>query len=162
MTIHLAAVQALRRAVARAAQVQMRPAMRKRQHLGNSKIQQAYFIVRADLNIRWLNIAMHHRPALAIDIGLERMQVVQLAQYLDPELGRARRFDTLFLFQNLRDGPAFDVLHGDEKTSIQLAKLVKLDDARISLVQLFLDFRPAALRLHDQQRHGIGRFLNNF
>ena len=90
------------------------------------------------------------------------MQTVELAEYLDREFRGARQIDTLFLFQNFRDGSPFDVLHGDEEISIQFAIFVELDDTRIGLVQLLLDGGATTLRLQDQLRQRIGRFLNNF
>src|ERR1700722_3048315 len=139
MTIYLAAAQALRRTVPRTAQIQVRPAMRERQDFGDSEIQQANFVIRADLNVGWLDVAMNHGSALAIDFGLEGVQTIELAQDLERELRRASQFDALLFFQDLRDGPALDVLHGDEETSIQFAGLVEFDHARIGSMQLLLD-----------------------
>ena len=149
VTIHLAAAQPLRRAIAGAAQIQMRPAVRERERLGDSEIQQAHFVVGADLNVRRLDVAVHHRSLrCAVDLGLERMQLVELAQDLRSRISPARAGSMRFsCFQNLGDGPALDVLHGDEETSIQFARLVNLDDARIGLVQLLLDVARRGARL---------------
>ena len=47
----------------------MRTAVRKRQRLGDTEIQQAYFIVRADLNVRRFDVAVHHRSPLPVDVA---------------------------------------------------------------------------------------------
>src|ERR1700722_19040764 len=116
----------------------MRAAMRERESFRDAKIQQTDFVIAPDLNVGWLDVAVHHGSALAIDGGLERMQLVQLAQDLDGKSGRARRFNAALLLQNLGHRAALDILHRDEEKSVQMTVVVDFDNARIGVVQLLL------------------------
>ncbi len=140
----------------------MRTAMRKRQRLGDSKIQQPHFVVGSNLDVRRLDVAMHHGPPLPVDHRLKRVQLVELAQDLNRESRRPRRLDASLFFQNLCYGPALDVLHRDEEESVQIPVVVDLDHARIGIVQLPLQIGAAPLGFENQLRQRIGRFLNNF
>ena len=89
----------------------MREAMSEGDGLGDSEIEQAKLVIGSDLNIGKLDVAMHDSALLAIDIGQERMQPIQLAADLRGKTRGASRLEAFFLFQDIGNGPAFDVMH---------------------------------------------------
>src|SRR5207247_1499198 len=118
LMIHLRLAQPFRRTIAGAAKSMMREVVRERDRFRDAEIQQADFVIKADLHVGWLYVAVNHRPALPIDIGQEGMQAVELVADIERDSGGPHRLDELLRPQDLGHVSALNVLHRDEETAV--------------------------------------------
>ena len=83
------------------------------------------------------------------------MEFRQLLANLERDGGGANTVERVLVVQHRAQVAAFDILHGDEEITVQIACLVDFDHPRIEPVQFHLDGGAAALRLHHQARMRI-------
>src|SRR6267142_5370968 len=162
MRVHLSPPQSFGRTIAGAAEIVVCQAVREGDGLRDAEIQQANRAVRTNLDVRWLDVAMYHRAFPPVDFDLEGMQPRELVAHLHRITRGLRRVDPLLQLQDLRHAFALDVLHGYEVAAIQLAGVVNFQEARVSVVELLLDQRPAALGFEHDLRPRIGGLFDDF
>src|SRR2546423_9087220 len=105
------------------------------------------------VNIGGLDIAVHHG-------GLPGVKLGELFADFERNHGGAVRVYDLIGGEDFGQAPTFDVLHGDEEITVEIAIFVDFDHARIQIVQFLLDCSTPSLGFQNQARRRIAAALN--
>src|ERR1035441_3894261 len=99
---------------------------RQADYFGDAKIQQLQLTVRADLNVRRLDVAVYDSRLPAVYVRDKRMQRFQLIGDLGRIADRPLRIENPFLAHHLGKRFSFEVLHRDKEAVLFFAKIEDL------------------------------------